>query len=393
MNLVDIILVVIAITAVLRGYEIGFVRQICSTAGIIIGTAAGVFVQTHLISLVHTPNAKTMMAIVIMTVFVMVFSMGGHLAGDMLRGHIDNSRRKRLIDRIDRISGGVGAFVTLVIVIWLAASLFKNVPDQTTQKQVRGSFVVSKISDLMPPVPSSVAKLGYFLNPNAFPEVFTGLEPRIDTNKPLPSIGDFDAIVTAARNSIVKIEGIGCGGITQGSGFVAEKNLVITNAHVVAGVKQPIIVDGAGQHKASTIYFDPSLDLAILRAEELGGEPLSINTEPQTNGSSGVVLGYPNGGDFTPLPATIIERFSAVGQNIYNQGSVDREVYSVKAAVEHGNSGGPLLGKDGKVMGVMFAESTTYNEIGYALTTPAVKWALDKAKTDTVSIDTGGCAQ
>lgn len=393
MSILDITLVILIVTALLRGHELGFVRQAASTTGIIIGTIAGIFVQSRLVGLVHTPSSKTLMAMVVMTSFVMIFSTGGHLAGDLLRGHIDNTKRKRAIDRIDRISGAVAAFFTFMLIVWVAASVFKNVPDTTMQKQIRGSFIISQVQQLMPDVPGFVAKLGFLINPNAFPEVFTGLEPRIDTSRPLPSIGEFDDAVEAARKSVVKIEGVGCGGISQGSGFVAAKNLVITNAHVIAGVKQPIIVDGNGQHKATVVHFDPGIDLAILQTSDLQGEPLGIIADEQPSGVHAAVLGYPNGGDFMPLPATIIERFNAIGQNIYNQASVERDVYSVQAAVQHGNSGGPLIDKDGNVIGVMFAESTTNDAVGYALTTNALGALLASVQNSNVNMDTGSCTQ
>jgi S1-C subfamily serine protease len=104
-------------------------------------------------------------------------------------------------------------------------------------------------------------------------------------------------------------------------------------------------------------------------------------------------LGYPGGGDFTAGPAVVIESFKATGQDIYNQGKTTREVYSIKGSVQPGNSGGPLVNKEGDVIGVIFAESTTYDDVGYALTADSVIARLNTAKNRNTIVTTGGCTQ
>jgi len=192
---------------------------------------------------------------------------------------------------------------------------------------------------------------------------------------------------------VVKIEGRGCGGIVEGSGFVAGDGLVATNAHVVAGVAQPMILDANGEHHASVVWFDPNLDFAVLRTSNLAGAPLRIAATTVGQGTSAAVLGYPGGGDFTASPAAVLDAFTAVGRNIYNQGVTRRNIYSVKATVVPGNSGGPLVLQDGSVAGVVFAQSTVYDQVGYALTTQAISQELAAASTQTQGIATGSCAE
>ncbi|MEK7152531.1 MAG: trypsin-like peptidase domain-containing protein, partial [Patescibacteria group bacterium] len=195
-----------------------------------------------------------------------------------------------------------------------------------------------------------------------------------------------------ARLSVVKVQGTGCGGVSTGSGFVSDEDLVITNAHVIAGVKAPHIIDGNGKHAAQVIWFDEDLDMAVLRTANLAGDPLEMLTDIAANGTAAAVAGYPGGGSFTADPAIVLDSFRAVGSNIYNQGGTERDVYSIKAAIEPGNSGGPLINKDGDVIGLGFAESTAYDDVGYALTMSDVLAGLNQAKDRSQTATTGSCA-
>jgi S1-C subfamily serine protease len=174
---------------------------------------------------------------------------------------------------------------------------------------------------------------------------------------------------------------------------VASDGLVVTNAHVVAGVERPKVIDANGRHSTTVIWFNPDLDLAILRANNLAGSPLSLVDQTVTNGTQAAVLGYPGGGAFQADPAATIDAFTATGRNIYGQESATREIYSLKAEVISGNSGGPLVNKDGAVVGVVFARSVTYDQVGYALTMPQVVQELNGAKQNTASVGTGNCAE
>jgi S1-C subfamily serine protease len=237
------------------------------------------------------------------------------------------------------------------------------------------------------------ADFGRIIYPNGFPQVFTGLEPSLPTNTPLPNLGSLNGAVQADEASVVKIEGRGCGGIVEGSGFVAGSDYVITNSHVVAGISNPVVLDKNGEHTTTVVWFDPNFDLAVLRVHGLAGSPLKISTGHSPSGTPGAVLGYPGGGPFTADPATILSEFTAVGRNIYGQGETSRDVYGVKASIIPGNSGGPLVAKDGTVIGVVFAESTTYNQVGYALATPKVVSEFHQAEAKNTAVSTGQCAE
>ena len=195
------------------------------------------------------------------------------------------------------------------------------------------------------------------------------------------------------RASVVKIEGQGCGGIVEGSGFVAGSGLIISNAHVIAGIKHPYVIDANGTHSATALWFDPNLDFAVLRVSNLAGRPLVIANRTATTGTPSAVLGYPGGGSFSAKPAAILNQFTASGRNIYGRGSTSREIYEVQADIIPGNSGGPLVARDGSVIGLVFAQSTTYQHVGYALTNSQVSHEFNQAIAQNQVRSTGSCTE
>lgn len=392
MNVIDVIIILFLITAFLRGIELGVVRQVFSTAGILAGLFLGAFIQGKVVHMVNTPLSKALLALVIIVTCIGLLSSLGEYLGVLIRMRIERAKRMKLLDNADRSLGAGLAGASLIVIVWLGSSIFSSAPFPYIQSQLRSSVIVAQLNKSLPPAPDVVSKLSHYINPNGFPDVFAGLEPRIDTNAPLPSIGDLDPAVQAARASSVKIEGGGCGGISNGSGFVADIGLVVTNAHVVAGVAKPYIIDSNGRHLAKVLAFDPELDIAVLRASDLAGKPLSMDESQAATGTQGAALGYPGGGDFTASPSTILESFEAVGRDIYNQNRTTRKVYSIKSDIRPGNSGGPLINKDAEVIGVIFAESTTYEDVGYALTMDQVIPIIELAKGRTQAVGTGSCA-
>lgn len=390
MNWLDLFIALFLIAALVRGTEVGFVRQFCSTAGFFLGLFIGAWVNSLLTGIASSPGAKALLALSLILVFSLSFMTFGEYAGLRLKFHL---REARMTNKLDKFFGSLLAAATLLAAVWLGATIFRNVPDSGWQRQIRNSRIITLIDNNLPSAPGLLTQLGHLIDPNSFPQVFTGLEPTLKTDTPLPDMGELNPAVERVRPSIVKIEGEGCNSIVEGSGFVAGDGAVVTNAHVVAGVKQPFVLDQKGKHGAKVVLFNPDLDIAILRAENLAGSPLPIDTELADNGSPVAVLGYPSGAGFTARPGVILESFKAEGRNIYNKGQTLREVYSVKTDIEHGNSGGPIIDKDGEVVGVIFAKSINYGQVGYALTMEQVQSDINKARNLEDKVSTSSCAQ
>jgi S1-C subfamily serine protease len=200
----------------------------------------------------------------------------------------------------------------------------------------------------------------------------------------------------AATSRVVKVDGtaLSCDRSIEGSGFVFAPDHVMTNAHVVAGVTQGLTVttkDGTAHHDARVVLYDPQVDIAVLYVPGLDLTPLQFDDQAQP-GASAVVAGYPLNHTFTQRAARIGGTQNAVGPDIYQTGQVRRQIFEIRASVEPGNSGGPLLSPAGKVYGVVFAAAVDTKDTGFALTAREVAGdaksaASTKDQTSTMSCD------
>jgi len=391
MHLIDLLIIIFIIVSFARGLEIGAVRQVFSTVGFFGGLLLGTWLSHWLIRYAHTTQSRSWVALLCtLTVALLLLGVGEYV-GLVLKVKLSRNHDG---DLIDRAIGSVVGVVTLLAAVWLAAAILVRLPYTTVQTDIRSSSVIKFIDRHLPSAPNVIADLSHDIDPNGFPIVFSGQEPvPLNINTPTPTPIQFIGAVNADQASVVKIEGIGCGGIVEGSGFVVSSDLVATNAHVVAGIPRPYVMDGNGEHRASVIWFDPNLDFAVLQVNDLAGKPLTINSSAIANGTSSVVMGYPDGGSFTANPAVVLDQFLADGNNIYGTGHTERQIYEIKATVIPGNSGGPLATANGQVIGIVFAQSTTYNQVGYALTMKQVVSELHQAEANPAPVSTAACAQ
>jgi S1-C subfamily serine protease len=387
--LVDVLIVLIVIYAVSRNWGTGFVSQFFSAIGLVGGIFLGRLLQSYTVTLLHTPDTRA--GITILSIF------GVGLIGLSIGEFIGLNFKYRLVfkrfNTIDNYFGSILTGVTVLAIVWLAASVINTLPATRVKAYVNKSHIIAEMDKVLPAAPGVIADLGKIIDPNGFPDVFIGSEPIPNTNITTPTLGSLLGVVNADRDSVVRIQGTGCGGVVSGSGFVFANGLVATDAHVVAGIANPYIQDVNGKHDAKVIYFDPNLDLAVLKTTGLAGTPLKLDLKTLAADTPGAVLGYPGGGGFEANPAAVMQEFQASGHDIYGAGVTLRDVYEIKADVIPGNSGGPLISSDGEVMGVVFAQSTAYNHVGYALAMPKVATELNQAKLKTRAISTGECAE
>lgn len=388
--LVDLLIILGCVFALYRGSQIGFLRQACSTAGFFVGMLVGAWwIEPHVVGLAHGADARAILTVTAVLGSALLFMTAGEYMGIRLKY---GALPKRLY-KLDNGAGSVISAVSLLIGIWLLASILSTSSVTGLQAYVRDSRIIGQLDRLLPPAPTLMSKLGHLIDPNGFPDVFIGDEPVPRTPVNLPALGELASAVNSTRDSVVRIKGQGCGGIVSGSGFVVRSDLVATNAHVVAGIRHPVVQDGQGSHTASVIWFDPNLDFAILQVRGLDEHSLALVDLSVRRDTPGAVLGYPGGGDFSAKPAVVLDEIAAAGRNIYGTGHTVRDVYELHADVVPGNSGGPLVSKDGKVIGIIFAESTTYDHVGYALTTKHLDRTIDQAESADRTVGTGACAE
>jgi S1-C subfamily serine protease len=183
----------------------------------------------------------------------------------------------------------------------------------------------------------------------------------------------------------------GCSRGIEGSGFVYAPHRVMTNAHVVAGTRAVTVQVPGGAAPARVVLYDPRRDVAVLDVPALAARPLRFARAPVTTGTPAAVVGYPEDGPFTVRTARVRARFTISGRDIYGDGDVQREVYSVRAVVRSGNSGGPLLDDRGRVLGVVFATALDAADTGFALTAGEVSGDAAQGRSARAAVGTGAC--
>jgi S1-C subfamily serine protease len=224
------------------------------------------------------------------------------------------------------------------------------------------------------------------------PEVFAELDPGHAAG-PAPSTSPLGvAVTTRVLASTVKVEGEACGRIYEGSGFAVASDLIVTNAHVVAGEGHgdtDVLLPSGRRLPATVVMFDPDIDLALLEVTSLGESPLSVDV-PHT-GTVGAVFGHPEGQDEVAVaPARVVLEEVAVGRDLYGVHTTKRDVLVLAAVLAHGDSGGPLVNPAGQVIGVAFAISADQPDTAYALSSSELDAALVEARTPG-GASTGSC--
>ncbi len=396
-DFLDLILLAVIAAFAVAGYRQGFIIGVLSLVGFLGGVVAGAYLAPG-IARALAKNATWQAFLAILVVFAMA------VVGMMIASGIGVAIRSRVSGRpatvLDSLGGATVNILAVVIVAWLIGSFVINSSAfPVVARQVNNSAVLRTVDRVMP---RGVLDLPFFpqlrtmLSNGVYTQVFGafGAESSILLPAPGPSAVSSPALTTAEA-SVVKVTGeaTSCSQAIEGSGFFISRHHVLTNAHVVAGVNQGLLVttdDGATYH-AEVVYYDPNRDLAVLYVPDLTATPLQL-AGPASYGTSAAVAGYPlNASALQVVGAGIGRAFTANGPDIYGTGSVNRQMYAIRADIEPGNSGGPLLSSSGQVYGVVFAKSTYYLDTGYALTAAEVQGDVSAGEHDYSAVSTDGC--
>jgi S1-C subfamily serine protease len=280
--------------------------------------------------------------------------------------------------------------------VWFLAGAYATGNPSSLARDVRQSQVIGAFDALMP-FESFVlsGQIESMYDETGFPTVFAGLgpEPIQSIGAPNSAILRNEAVVQAAAQT-VKILGAAptCNAGLEGSGFAFARGRVLTNAHVLAGVRSVQVVTEDGRAvDGDVVYFDPDMDLAVIDAPELAVRPLSFSSSV-ARGDDVAVIGYPENGGLDATPARVRDELVAPGNDIYGEGTVVREVLSLRADVRPGNSGGPVVNKSGEVVGVVFAASVDRDDTGYAMTSRQVASAVAGGLSADRPVSTGPCS-
>ncbi len=390
MNVVDFIVLLLLIMSLVRGYQIGVVRQLGSTLGFATGVLLSVPIGTWLSGYARDDTLQTL----ITTSILLLLSFGLMTVGEYMGMRLKLVILKgRILNRFDNTLGIMLGGLTLLLGLWVGIALTALLPTNDLQRTIRASATFNLIDQHLPPASQLLSTLNHLININDTPLIFSGREPSSEANTTLPSLSNYDSIIAEASPSVVRIQGLGCGGIASGSGFIYAHNRVVTNAHVVAGVNNPKVYDTDGTHDATVIAFDSAYDIAVLAVDGLIGTPLTLEPAPVENGTIVLSIGFPGGGKQTPQVGAVLDTVNAVGRDIYLRQKTERNIYVLQASLIPGDSGGPVLDEQGRVTGIVFGTSTTYNNIGYALTLPQIMPILTVSRTAQTAVDTGACSK
>lgn len=386
----DIAIVAVGFVAAVSGWRSGALGSLMSLVGVILGAVAGVLLAPHLVNSIDGARMKLFATLFLILALVVIGEIAGVVVGRAVRGAIRN-RGLRTIDST------VGVAVQLVLVLaatWLLATPLLSSGQPNMEAAVKGSKVVDFADKLAPDWLRGVPKrLSALWDTSGMPAVLEpfGRSPIAEVDPPDPElVGNLH--VELARPAVVKIRASspGCQKVLEGTGFVFGPHRVMSNAHVVAGSDSVTVVSNGVEYDATVVSYDPTADISILSVPTLDVEPLEFNDDQAKQGTDAIVLGYPGGGEFQATPARISEVIELNGPDIYRQTSVTRQVYTIRGPVKQGNSGGPLIDTNGRVLGVVFGAAVDDVDTGFVLTAQEVQRQRDKVG-NSERVPTGSC--
>jgi S1-C subfamily serine protease len=379
--------IIVAFAAILAGF--GFRRGFIVGALSFGGFALGAFLGTRLGPLLLPRGSSSPYA----PAFGLIGALlGGAILASGLEGLGFKLRRALFLPGLGLLDGLLGAALGAALglgIVWILAAVAAQTPGQTQlSADIQRSSVLRELNQLLPPTGSILNALAR-LDP--LPSI---AGPSPDVAAPQPRIAHTPGVRAASR-SVVRVLGTACGLAIEGSGWVVQPGVVVTNAHVVAG-EQDTTVEVGGRSPsvpAQAIVFDPTDDIAMLRVPDLGLPALSLVSDP-ASGTAGAILGYPEDGAFDVQPGRIGRTQTVLTQNAYGQGPVSRLLTPLRGLVRPGNSGGPLIDGDGHVLTTVFASTVGGGpEGGYGVANATVAHLLAEADgaAPGAQVSTGSC--
>jgi S1-C subfamily serine protease len=383
-SLIDIFIVVFAVALAAFGYERGLLGSALPLAGFLGGAALGSRIGEALLAEGAESEYAPLVAVaagVLLGAFAAVALDG---LASLLRARMARDGGLRVIDGL----GGAVLLGALALALaWALGAVALHTPGPDTRQlreAVQRSTILTALNDVVPP---SGDLLNVLRRIDPRPEV---RGPEANVGPPDPALSD-DPDIRRAGASTMKVLGTACGLGVEGSAWVAGPELVVTNAHVVAGQDDTTVTsaDGAVELDADAVHYDPSNDLAVLRVPGLGLPALELDPSPQ-KGTSAVVLGYPENGPLTATPARLGRTGEVISEDSYGRGPIRRSMTPFRGAVRTGNSGGPAVDAEGEVLTTVFAASVGNGPpSGLGVPNGVVEEALRGTLEPT---DTGPCA-
>lgn len=380
MNFVDLFIALFVVLIVVRGIRTGFLAGAFSLAGVVLGASLGSRLAPLLLPESESPFSRAGITLGIILAFAVL--------GDVLARALSGSLRARLRSPASEAADGFGGaalgLALSLMLVWVVGIFALQSPVLSgLHPSVKESQILQALNERIPSqlLTRAVARL------EPLPQI---RGPEVDVASPDRDIAH-DPDVFAASTRTVRITGIACGYGVEGSGWVAAPNLIVTNAHVVAGeTVTRVQAGGKGPAKrAQVVLFDDKNDVAILRVNRLGLRPLPL-AAPES-GEAVAVLGFPQNGPLDIRPGRTGQTRRVISNDAYNRGPVERTVTSFRIHVRPGNSGGPAINGDGEVVSTIFASRADSNNAGYGIPSQLIQRQLALVSAGATPVSTGEC--
>ncbi|RZQ61587.1 MarP family serine protease [Amycolatopsis suaedae] len=394
MNWVDVLVILLALLAAVSGARQGVVVALPAFVGVLLGAIGGIRLAPLIVELFDNPALRVAMVVATVVFLVALGETLGVWAGRKIKNRINSPK----LTGVDNTLGAIVQGAVVFVVAWLIAVPLTGVAGLPgLARAINNSEVLGGVDRVMPDaaqgLPNELRKL---LDASGFPSIVAPFQQApngAEVAPPDPNL-QASAIVRELRPSIVKIRGNApsCSRALEGTGFVVAPRRVMTNAHVVAGTAETAVETSEGRLPARVVYFDPGTDVAILAVPRLEAEPLTFAPDPARAGDNAIVLGYPLDGPYHATAARVRQRINLRGPDIYEANTVQRDVFTVRAGIRSGNSGGPMVDPQGRVIGVVFGASVEDPDTGFTLTAAEVEPEVRAAPGYGSAVSTGPCA-
>jgi S1-C subfamily serine protease len=381
LNFLDLFIALFVVVVILRGARTGFLAGVFSLVGVVVGASAGSRIASSLMPEDGTPIYGAGITLG----SILAFAVLGEVVARTIGGSIRDRLSSPTSETLDGFGGAaLGFALSLVLVSAVGAFVLQSPPLAGLHPAVQDSRILQSLEERMPPglFTQAVADL------EPLPQI-RGPEP--DVSAPVGSIvGDPD--VRAASERTLRVTSTACGYSVEGSGWVAGRNLVVTNAHVVAGETATKVQVGGTERllPAKVVVFDEMNDIAVLRVNGLGLTRLRLAAPRR--GEAAAVFGFPEYGPLDIEPARTGRTKAVTSSNAYDRDLVERVVTSFRVYVRPGNSGGPVVNEYGRVVSTIFASRTGSDNSGFGVPSPIVHRHLRMAAHRTTPVSTEVCA-
>ena len=391
MNVLDWCLVALVGIYALSGYWQGFITGACATAGLLLGGLGGIWVAPLALG-----DAAPSLWVSLGALFIVIVSAS---LGQALFQYAGAKVRDRItwqpIRAVDAVGGSLLSAVAVLLVAWALGVAVSGTRIGAITPMVRDSTILAKVDQTLPSDSGQVLQaFNNVVGTTFFPRYLEPFAPeRIVAVKPGDPRMLTDPVVVAAEASVVKVRGANtCGSGVEGTGFFYAPGRLMTNAHVVAGVTRPEVEVGGTSVTASVVLYDEDLDIAVLSLPDTGTPHLALDAEVEPRDAV-AVLGYPEDGPYDVQSGRVRAEQRLRSPDIYGEGTVIRQVFSLRALIRPGNSGGPIVTSGGDVAGMVFAASVSDQDTGYALTADQVAESAAAGVTRQAPVDTGTCVR